>query len=689
MRKDKSLHTDKLSLGVCYYPEHWEESLWADDLRRMLEHGITTVRVFEFAWTFVEREEGNFDFSLFDRFLNLCRDQGMQVILCTPTATPPAWLTHKYPEVLNADIKGNLYHHGHRRHYNYNSPVYQSLCKRVVTKLAERYGQHPAVTGWQIDNEINCEIDVFYSQSDDDAFRAYLQAHFGTLDALNKAIGAPFWNQTYTAWQQVHLTRNTLHGSANPHMALLEKRFISKSARNFVKMQSGIIAKFAKGRFITTNGIFGHLDTHEMTQECLDFITYDSYPNFGYGAEQVMDEHTGSGLRDRQWSLQLTRARSVSQNFGVMEQQSGPGGWDFRMLQPMPKPGQMRLWTMQSVAHGADFVSYFRWRTCGYGTEMYWHGLNDYSNKSNRRLMELMEIAKEFKSLARVAGSRYEAKVGLLHDYLNEWDGERDKWHGPLDVASRRNLFAAAQDTHTPLDLVYLRKTNSHQTLVEELLPYKVLFYPHATILTQEMASLLEEYCRAGGVLVLGARTGYKDEYGRCPMMPMPGHAAKLCGAEVEDYTFVRPEEPPVCLDWEGKTVLAPIFNDILVPMEDGEVLAAYQGGYYDGKPALVKKSYAGGGAAYYVGSGFSQELAALILDKLGVSDPYADEIACPKQVELAMRIKGENRYCFLLNFSGENQTVQIKGMWRNAISGAAILGGMELKPYGVVVLEQ
>ena len=401
MLKEKSIRLDHLSLGVCYYPEHWDESLWEDDLARMREHGIETVRVFEFAWTLAEKEEGVFDFSFFDRFLNLCGQKGIQAILCTPTATPPAWLTGKYPEVLNAGRDGSLYHHGHRRHYNYNSPVYRQLCARIITKLAERYGRHPAVIGWQIDNEINCEIDVFYSESDDAAFREYLKAHFGTLDALNEAIGARFWNQTYTGWDQVHLQRNTLHGHGNPHMALLEKRFISKSARSFVKLQSDIIAKYAKGQFITTNGIFGHLDSHEMTQEGLDFITYDSYPNFAYGIEEAAENRRGGGLRDRFWSLQLTRARSISKNFGVMEQQSGPGGWDFKMLQPMPKPGQMRLWTMQSVAHGADYVSYFRWRTCGYGTEMYWHGLNDYGNKPNRRLAELKGVAGEFAALKR------------------------------------------------------------------------------------------------------------------------------------------------------------------------------------------------------------------------------------------------------------------------------------------------
>lgn len=689
MLKDKSLHADKLSLGVCYYPEHWEESLWADDLRRMLDSGIETVRVFEFAWTLVEKEEGQFDFSLFDCFLNLCQETGMHAIMCTPTATPPAWLTTKYPEVLNADRQGHLFHHGHRRHYNYNSPVYQKLCGRIVKMLAERYGQHPAIIGWQIDNEINCEIGEFYSESDDAAFRVYLQEHFETLENLNAAIGANFWNQVYTDWDQVHLERHTLHGNGNPHMALLEKRFISFSARRFVKLQSDIIAQYSMGRFITTNGIFGHLDSHEMTQESLDFITYDSYPNFGFGVEQGAVDHPISTLRDRNFSLNLTRARSISKNFGIMEQQSGPGGWDFRMLQPMPKPGQMRLWTMQSVAHGADFVSYFRWRTCGYGTEIYWHGLNDYSNKPNRRLKELSQIAAEFKMLKSVAGSRYVAKVGLLHDYLNEWDGERDKWHGPLDAASRANLFTAAQQTHTPLNLVYLRHTGSHKTEISELMPYKVLFYPHPTILTEDTAKLLNAYVNAGGTLVFGARTGYKDEYGRCPMMPMPGHASGLCGVEVEDYTFTRPEEAPAQIRWEGELISAPIFHDILAPYEDGQVLAHFAGGYYDGKPAVVRKSYIGGGAAYYVGSGFSYEMAELFLKKLNVLTPYKEEVECPKAVELALREKNGKRFLFLLNFSGETQALCIKGMWASALDGVKVTGLYDLPPYGVLILEQ
>ena len=211
----------------------------------------------------------------------------------------------------------------------------------------------------------------------------------------------------------------------------------------------------------------------------------------------------------------------------------------------------MRLWTMQSVAHGADFISYFRWRTAPYGTEIYWHGLNDYDNRPNRRLSELKHIHREFSKLAEVAGSRYEAKVAILTDTLNEWDGERDLWHGPMNKQSVEAIFAAAQHTHTPLDIVNLSAVDSSTALSQ----YKLVFYPHAAILTDETAAMLREYCQNGGTVIMGARTGYKDAYGRCPMRPMPGPAAELCGVTVKEYTLPHPQlryalvwgERPVC----------------------------------------------------------------------------------------------------------------------------------------------
>ena len=220
-------------------------------------------------------------------------------------------------------------------------------------------------------------------------------------------------------------------------------------------------------------------------------MTYDSYPNFGYGRAKVADTDEREDLRDRAASLKLSCVRSLSPNFGVMEQQSGANGWDFTMVAPMPKPGQMRLWTYQSIAHGADYISFFRWRTAVYGTEIYWHGLNDYANLPNRRMAELTWISGELSRLASVAGSRYQARVAVLSDYPNEWDGERDQWHGPLDNRSRMEIFKASQFSHTPMDVLHIDALEEGEAL-KALLRYKALIYPHAAILTRETAELLD-----------------------------------------------------------------------------------------------------------------------------------------------------------------------------------------------------
>ncbi|MDE6964323.1 MAG: beta-galactosidase, partial [Lachnospiraceae bacterium] len=335
------LNGEKITLGTCYYPEHWDEALWREDLSRMLACGIEVIRIAEFAWNKIEPAEGVYNYDFFDRFLDVAEEAGMKVIMGTPTATPPAWLTEKYPECLNAGIDGVLYRHGLRRHYNYNSPVYRKFCAEIVERMAGRYGRRSCVIGWQLDNELNCEANEFYSESDTEAFRVYLRKKYGSLEKLNEAWGAVFWNQTYTDWKEIYVPRPTVSGGVNPHQTLDYFRFISDSTNEFARLQADIIRKYIKeGDFITTNGLFGHVDYQKMTRESIDFITYDSYPNFAYGLNNYSDKDE---MKDRKWSRNLAETRAVSRIFGIMEQQSGGGGWNSRMIQPSPKRGQMTL----------------------------------------------------------------------------------------------------------------------------------------------------------------------------------------------------------------------------------------------------------------------------------------------------------------------------------------------------------
>ncbi len=675
---------DRLTFGVCYYPEHWPEALWRSDLERMRAAGFSVIRIAEFAWSLFEPREGEFTFGFFDRFLALLSEfPDIHAIFCTPTATPPAWLTDKYPEVLNADMDGTPFAHGMRRHYNYNAPVWRDKSRLIAQKLGEHYGRHPSIIGWQIDNELNCETDVFYSMADHAAFREYLKTRYRDLDALNEAWGTVFWNQTYTDWGQVYLSR-CVGGRVgfNPHMRLDEKRFFSASAVSYCRLQyEALRENVPADRFITTNGMFGHLDYNALVGHAVDNICYDSYPNFGSG----MVDGPAADLADRKWSWNLANVRAFSPLFGVMEQQSGANGWVTRMAARAPLPGQMRLWTFQSIAHGADFVSYFRWRTATFGTEIYWHGILDYDNRDTRRLAEAARTIRDAAKLDGLAGTPVCADVALLRDYDNLWDGEDDIWHGPMRRASESAWFEAFQTTHTPYDIVYL----DEKLTAEDLARYGLVVCPHACILTPGRAEALERYVAAGGRLILGARTGYKDLRGHCPMAPAPGPVAGLCGATVSEGSMLTAGDAPVHADWDGEELDAALWNDMLEP-EDGagtKVLAWYTDGRLREAPALTARSV-GHGTAYLFGAGFTAPAARVFLEKLGFASPYNALLEPPAGCELAVRGTGDEALYFVLNY-GEDTTIIMKKPFSDRLTGERLIGETRIERFGVRVLTQ
>jgi len=254
-----------------------------------------------------------------------------------------------------------------------------------------------------------------------------------------------------------------------------------------------------------------------------------------------------------------------------------------------------------------------------------------------------------------------------------------------LDSFSDDGWFTAAQLTHTPLDFLYLNITKNQS--LEQLNKYDLLIYPHATILTEETANLLKAYVAQGGTLILGARTGYKDEFGRCPMRPMPGFASEICGVKVTDYTHLGPGDDEEYAMWDDEKIEAPIFNDILEAIGNGKVLATFKGNYYEGAPALVANKL-GKGIAYYYGAGFSSKTAETFQRKLEFASPYSSIIELPKEVELAVRTKNKKKYLFILNYMAYNIEINIKKPMINLLSGDNIMGKVELSKYEVLVLE-
>lgn len=683
----KNWDIDGLVMGVCYYPEHWPKDVWEEDLDRMKEVGISVVRIAEFAWALMEPREGVFDFSLFSEFMDLCDKKGMDVIVGTPTATPPAWLTHKYPEVLNQDELGHVYHHGHRRHYNMNTKIYYDLSRRIVEKMAYAYKDKKCLIGWQLDNEFNCSINSYHSKADDIAFRTYLKDKFKDLDTLNEALGNTFWSQIYTDWNQIETPKHVAANAYNPHMMLEFRKFISDTVLRYAKMQTETLRSIIPAdQFITTNGLFKYIDYKKMQDaNTTDYITFDSYPGFSNTVNADLENFIT--LRDRDMIKNLSMTRGLSANFGVMEQQSGGGGWTVGSACPMPKPGQMRLWTYQSVAHGADFISYFRWRTSPMGTEIYWEGINSHDNRPDaRRVLEAQEIGKEFKSLQEVAGSKYVAKVGYIHSYANDWDAYGDTIRRRYQDISDASWFRAATLSHTPMDYVYL----DENTKVEDLKKYELLVFSHACIVTKKVSEILSQYVKEGGTLVIGARTGNKDDYGKCPIGTIvPGNLTSIAGAQSVEGTFLGALDEKMTATWKDKSIAMPLYNEILKTIDkDTKVLASFDRGHYQGMAAVTEKK-SNKGSVIFVGGAFSEDMAYTILEYTKQISPFKDVISLPKEMELAVRGNDNTNYYFVLNYTREKQDLKLKKSFTDLLTKKDLSGDISIEPFDVLILKE
>lgn len=683
---EKSLNINQVTVGMCYYPEQWPKEMWEDDLRRMKSLGVKVVRIAEFAWNQFEPRDGEFQFQLFDEFLELCGQHKMRVIFCTPTATPPIWLTHKYPETLLVTEDGRTAYPGMRRHCTYNSIIYRYYSGRIAEVLAKHYGENPCIIGWQVDNEFNCHFDAFYSESDQIAFRKFLQNKFGTLEKFVEEIGGIFWNQIYTSWDEVFLKRYGASYTSNPHMLLLEKEFFSESCISYCRLQTDILRKYiGKQQFITTNGMFRHLDYHKLTRNTLDFIGYDSYPNFAYDVKE--NPFDGYKLNDRKWSYNLAKARAVSPNFAILEQQSGASGWNVDMRHPSPKPGQIHLWAMQSVAAGADLISFFRWRTCTFGTEIYCHGFNNYDNHNNWRLKELGKISDSIGKLKNLSGKRYIAEVAVVEDYLNEWDGEDDEWHKDLRKHSQSVWYQELQYAHIPTDIYNVNETYELEEALQNISRYKVLVYPHASIVTEYTAALLKAYVAGGGILVLGCRSGYKERFGKCTEKRLPGLLADLAGSVIVDYTAVGRGDGSIMAEWEEVDMEVPEFNDILEPFGDTAVLAIYKNNYYRGSAALTKNKF-GKGKCYYWGGGFGHSCVKKFISELKLEQPYQNLAELPVNVEISVREGDGQAFIFLMNYSSGEEKIKFKEKVYDILSGETVIGEYHMRPYQVIVLD-
>ncbi|MBR4427843.1 MAG: beta-galactosidase, partial [Clostridia bacterium] len=642
------------TFGADYYPEHWPRERWETDAKLMRELGLDVVRMGEFSWFKMEPEEGRFDFDWLDEAIALLASHGIKTILGTPTAAPPAWIIEGDPTIEPMDDQGRRRHFGGRHHDCQSHPGYRAHIRRFVTAYAKHFGPNPNVIGWQVDNELgNSHDELCFCPHCENRFRKWLQNRYGTVDELNRHWGTAFWSQGYNSFEQVHAPRMTAAGK-NPSQELDWKRFCSDLILEFHDFQAKILRSFAPDKFITQNMMgFSDKVSYYALGSQLEFASHDQYPG-GFFLGQP------SPSPDSRQAADLDFIRSVKQSpFAIMEQQSGITGW--QIMGRAPRPGQLGVWAAQSVAHGADAIVFFRWRSCAMGTEQYWHGLLPHSGIPGRTYREAAAFIRAMKPVMQeIKGAMPRAEAAILYSYDQEYAIRIQPHHPSLNyIEHLRIYYQALYRRSVPLDFV---------SEDQDFSPYKALIAPLHYLNSPESTNKLLSYAENGGNLVLTMRAGVKAMDNTCLTDgPLPVGFSEAAGVTVEEYDCLLYGENSVV--WDGVSYSCRKWCDIL-SLNGAEALARYGQAFYTGAPAIVRRAY-GKGIIYYVGTEMGDALAARFAEELISRAGLSSLGNVPAGVELACRWKGKQGWLFALNHTDREQPCSIPDGW-SPLSGTA-----------------
>ncbi len=531
MRDEGRGAAEGFALGVCYYPEQWPREGWAEDARRMRDLGLRYVRIAEFAWALIEPAAGEWDWGWLDEAVGVLASAGLRVVMSTPTAAPPAWLVRQHPEILPVGADGRVRGFGARRHYDTASPVLREHSRRITRAVAERYGRHPAVVGWQLDNEMgDHDTGLSYSDASLAGFRRWLRERHETLDALNDAWGTAFWSQRYSDWEQVPLP-NAGVDEPNPSLALDFQRYRSDTIVEFLAAQAAIVRELSPGRWVTHNVMRLTPDfDHYRAAECLDVVSWDSYPT---GAVAYSDFDPTERLRFARsghpdlagFNHDLYRGLRGGRSFWVMEQQAGQINW--APSNPLPPAGAVALWTAHAWAHGASVVSYFRWRAGLLGQEQMHSGLLRHDGTLDRGGEEVARL-----DLAGLPVTEDRAPVVLLHDYDSLWAYDRQRHSTGAGYWAQMLLFYRALRS-LGID-VDIRHADA------DLAGYRLVVAPALVVVDAGRARQLERWAETAR-LVFGPRAGSRDPHGRVFADGQPGPLAGLLGCRVLNVDGLPP----------------------------------------------------------------------------------------------------------------------------------------------------
>ncbi len=624
-------------LGVDYYPEQWDDSMLEKDLDTIVELGCNVIRIAEFSWHMMEKTEGAYDFSYFDNVIVKAKERGLHVIMGTPTATIPAWLANKYPDIISEFEGGRKRTFGGRHVYCFNSRHMYEYSEKIIRALVRHYKDEDAIVAWQLDNEIGHEgSDVCCCENCQKAFRHYLDIKFkGDIDKLNDDYGTTFWSQEYNSFDEIPTPMETIT-THNPALRQDWERFRSKSIVDFMNFQTVLIKEIAPNAVVMhdfpSGGLSKHVDYSKVAKN-IDKVAYNNYPVWG-GQKEPIAPH--------EIAFNLDYIRGLKgENFWITEAIMGAQGHDITGF--LPRPNQAKMWSYQSMAHGCNSLMYFRYRGATKGAEQFCYGVIDADNVKRRKFYEVQDFFRDINQYAALMDAPVKNKVAIMYDYDSLASFRIQRQSILLDnQAEMQKFYKAFYDVNVGVDVI-----PSDRDISE----YNIVILPQMIITKPETEEKIKQFVKNGGTVVMTYRSAVKDDNNNIPFgktIPVNyNDIAGLCVVETESLQDYNAFPLIGQGEFKGCDGNGGIFRDMIC-VDDAEVLFSYGDEFYKDFAAVTRKKNENG-CMYYIGCGIDENIMSRLMQQI-MKENNIDMNESSDGVEIVVRGYDDNKVKFLIN---------------------------------------
>ena len=636
--------------GGDYNPEQWlyDPEILETDIKYFKKAHINEVSLGIFSWAMLEPEENQYDFTWMESIINRLYENGISVILATPSGARPKWMADKYPEVLRVDESRNRYLYGLRHNHCYTSPVYREKTRKMNMELAKRFGNHPGVIAWHISNEYGGECHCELCQEE---FRKWLKEKYQTIENLNFSWATTFWSHRYNDFDQIESPSSRgeywLHG-----LNLDWKRFVTDRTVDFVRHEIQAIRDAGSEKPTTINLMYDYqgLNYHKF-ENVVDIISWDNYPQWHKKAECLTAMDSG---------MQHDIMRSIKrQPFLLME--SCPSATNWQPISKLKKPGMLHLASLQAIAHGSDSVQYFQLRQSRGSSEKF-HGavIDHYGGSDTRVFEEVTRVGESLELLEEIAGTQVDAKIAVLYDWENRWameDAQGPRNEGLYYKESVEKSYYAFRKLGLDVDVIDME---------QDLEPYAIVAIPMLYMFRAGFEKKLRAFIENGGIAIMTYWSGIVDDTDLCYLGGTPHGLMDVFG--------LRSTEIDALYDWENNVSIPVEGNSLglnaqwncknlcdIVKVSTAEVLGVYGEDFYAGMPAITKNQY-GKGIAYYVCADFEQGFYDDFISKIvGLTNIKKPVKVIPNGIEVTTRKSEQNEYIFIQNFNNHEVDIKIE----------------------------